>query len=164
MQNTISLNSFIPYYIQLLEILKGKISSGEWKPGDKLPSEPELCEIYGVSRTVVRQALQEMEYDGLIARKKGVGTFITEPKIDGQPDPETDRFSPGYGQPRPSVLITQVLRNEVIGRQPEGQRIPQNRAGDPGLLHRTPALRQQRADCPGDYLPAAGVVRRSGAL
>ena len=80
-KTTINFDSHIPYYIQLIEALKEKISLGEWKVGDQLPSEPELCEIYGVSRTVVRQALREIELEGLITRRKGKGTFIAEPKI-----------------------------------------------------------------------------------
>jgi GntR family transcriptional regulator len=78
---SINLESNIPYYLQLIEVLKEKINNGEWKPGDKIPSEPELCTTYRVSRTVVRQALREIELDGLIVRRKGKGTFIAEPKI-----------------------------------------------------------------------------------
>ncbi len=80
-EKTIDFNSNIPFYIQLIEVLKEKIDLEEWQPGDRLPSEPELCEIYGVSRTVVRQALREMELKGLIIRRKGKGTFVAEPKI-----------------------------------------------------------------------------------
>lgn len=46
-----------------------------------MPGEAELCRSFDVSRTVVRQALKELEYKGLIYRKKGRGTFIAEPKI-----------------------------------------------------------------------------------
>jgi GntR family transcriptional regulator len=79
---SINFESNIPYYIQLIEVLKEKISKGEWKPNDQLPSEPELCSLYGVSRTVVRQALREIELEGLIIRRKGKGTFVAEPKIN----------------------------------------------------------------------------------
>jgi GntR family transcriptional regulator len=78
---SIDFNSNIPYYIQLIDVLKEKIGSGEWQPGDQILSEPELCEVYGVSRTVVRQALREVELEGLVVRRKGKGTFIAEPKI-----------------------------------------------------------------------------------
>ncbi len=78
----IDFESHIPYYIQLVAILKENISSGEWKTGQRIPSEPELCEIYRVSRTVVRQALGEIELDGLITRRKGKGTFVAEKKIN----------------------------------------------------------------------------------
>jgi len=80
-ERTIDFSSNIPFYIQLIEVLKEKIDLEVWQPGDQLPSEPDLCEIYGVSRTVVRQALREMELKGLIIRRKGKGTFVAEPKI-----------------------------------------------------------------------------------
>jgi GntR family transcriptional regulator len=73
--------SYIPLYIQLKEILQDYIDQKVWQPGDQLPSEPELCKKYGISRTVVRQALQEMQRDGVIFRRKGKGTFVAEPKF-----------------------------------------------------------------------------------
>lgn len=77
----INFESPIPYYIQLVNILKEKVQSEVWKPGDQIPGEQDLCELYGVSRTVVRQALLELELEGLINRRKGKGTFISLPKI-----------------------------------------------------------------------------------
>ena len=74
-------DSPIPYYFQLEEILKGEIESGKWAPGQQIPSESELCEILGVSRTVVRQALNELVNEGLLYRRKGKGTFVTRSKI-----------------------------------------------------------------------------------
>ena len=78
----INYSDHIPYYIQLMEILKEKIVSKSWKSGDQIPGEPDLCEEYGISRTVVRQALGELELAGLITRRKGKGTFVAEPKIN----------------------------------------------------------------------------------
>ncbi len=77
----IDFESPIAYYVQLKEILEAKIEGHSWQPGDKLPSEAELCDAFDVSRTVVRQALQEMEYAGMIYRRKGKGSFVSEPKI-----------------------------------------------------------------------------------
>jgi GntR family transcriptional regulator len=77
----INFDSHIPYYAQLIDLIKNQIQQQVWKPGDKIPGEPELCELYGISRTVVRQALQELEHDGLILRRKGKGTFVASPKI-----------------------------------------------------------------------------------
>jgi GntR family transcriptional regulator len=71
----------IPYYYQLSEILQDLIASGRMAPGDRLPSEPALCEQYGVSRTVVRQALGDLESEGAIERIRGKGTFVAAPKI-----------------------------------------------------------------------------------
>lgn len=71
----------VPFYVQLKEALTKAIQAGEWKSGDRLPGELELCQVTGVSRTVVRQALQELGYEGVILREKGRGTFVAEPKI-----------------------------------------------------------------------------------
>jgi GntR family transcriptional regulator len=78
----IDFNSHIPYYYQLIEIIKSQVNQGLWLPGEKMPSELELCESYGVSRTVVRQALRELEMDNVIYRRKGKGTYVAKPKIN----------------------------------------------------------------------------------
>jgi GntR family transcriptional regulator len=77
----INFNSHIPYYIQLMELLKDQILNKVWRPGEQIPGEQDLCDTYGISRTVVRQALRELEFEGVINRRKGKGTFISEPKI-----------------------------------------------------------------------------------
>jgi GntR family transcriptional regulator len=75
-------NSFVPLYYQLQELLKEQIESGVWRPGDPLPSEPELARRFGVSRVVVRQALAILEDDRQIVRMRGRGTFVAKPKLD----------------------------------------------------------------------------------
>ena len=79
---TINFDSNIPYYIQLVKLLNDQITDQKWKPGQQIPGEQELCSLYNVSRTVVRQALGELERSGLISRKKGKGTFVSEPKVE----------------------------------------------------------------------------------
>jgi GntR family transcriptional regulator len=74
--------SFVPLYYQLQEVLKEQLESGLWKPGDPLPSEPELARIFSVSRVVVRQALAILADDRQIVRVRGRGTFVAEPKLD----------------------------------------------------------------------------------
>jgi GntR family transcriptional regulator len=59
-----------------LEELRQAILGGTFRPGSQLPTEAELCEMLGVSRTVVREALRVLEDDGLVARRHGVGTFV----------------------------------------------------------------------------------------
>jgi GntR family transcriptional regulator len=81
MNEIINFESRIPYYIQLMDILKEKVQMGIWVPGNQIPGEQDLCELYQVSRTVVRQALRELELEGVINRRKGKGTFISLPKI-----------------------------------------------------------------------------------
>jgi GntR family transcriptional regulator len=74
--------SSVPLYYQLQELLHQQIASGRFKVGDALPSEGDLCRLFGVSRIVVRQALQVLVDDGEIVRMQGKGTFVSEPKLD----------------------------------------------------------------------------------
>src|ERR671923_619942 len=61
--------------------LRQAILGGTFRPGSQLPTEAELCEMLGVSRTVVREALRVLEEDGLVARRHGVGTFVRDHPI-----------------------------------------------------------------------------------
>lgn len=69
-----------PMHEQLQQRLRDAIDRGALAPGDALPGEHALCQIFGVSRTVVRQALGELEHDEVVARHKGKGTFVRPPK------------------------------------------------------------------------------------
>ena len=80
----IDFDSHIPYYVQVKDILREKMRDGTWTPGAQLPSEAELCATFGVSRTVIRQALQELIHEGMIKRRKGKGSFVAAPKISEQ--------------------------------------------------------------------------------
>ncbi len=113
MAHKIDFASHIPYYFQLLEIIKSQISGEVWKAGERLPSEPELCQQYGVSRTVVRQALQELEYNQLITRLKGRGTFVAEAKIEESLVQQLTGFHQDMTE-RGYAVQTQVLRHEVL--------------------------------------------------
>ena len=68
----------VPFYFQLAAMLEHEITGGRWQAGAQIPSEPDLCTAYGVSRSVVRQALQRLEQEGFIVRHKGHGTFVAE--------------------------------------------------------------------------------------
>ena len=61
--------------------LRQAIARGTFRPGAQLPTEAELCQMLGVSRTVVREALRVLEEDGLVARRHGVGTFVRDRPI-----------------------------------------------------------------------------------
>lgn len=64
-----------------LQELRQAITGGTFRPGAQLPTEAELCEMLGVSRTVVREALRVLEDDGLVVRRHGVGTFVRNQPI-----------------------------------------------------------------------------------
>ena len=70
-----------PLYYQLARNLGREIETGERQPHTLLPSEAELQALYGVSRNVVRQALDELERTGAIYRIKGKGGFVAERKL-----------------------------------------------------------------------------------
>lgn len=72
----------IPLYHQLKEIFVEKIINGEWPTGEMIPNEAQLCMQYGVSRGPVRQALEQLVREGLLARKQGKGTRVLPPKIE----------------------------------------------------------------------------------
>jgi len=74
-------DSNIPLYHQLKNIIKAQIITGAIQPGDKIPSESELGERYGVSRITVRQAINSLVQEGYLYRKQGVGTFVTSLKL-----------------------------------------------------------------------------------
>lgn len=68
-------------YIQLTEILKNKIQSGEWAVGAQIPIEDDLCKHYQVSRATVRTAVLELVKQGLLTRQQGKGTFVCKKVI-----------------------------------------------------------------------------------
>lgn len=105
--------SYIPLYVQVKDALKDVIESGAAVAGDQLPGEPELCRLFDVSRTVVRQALRDLELQGLILREKGRGTFVAEPKLrEGLFQELTGFYEDMAGKGRPPV--SQVMTQEII--------------------------------------------------
>ncbi|WP_041081360.1 GntR family transcriptional regulator [Thermotoga profunda] len=65
-----------PAYSLIMDYVKNKILSKELKPGDKVPSENELAKIFNVSRLTARKALENLEYESMVTRIQGLGTFV----------------------------------------------------------------------------------------
>lgn len=63
---------------QLTKALGERIAQGHIKPGEKLPSEQELIDEFGVSRTVVREAISSLRASGVVATQQGVGAFVVQ--------------------------------------------------------------------------------------
>ncbi|OHB63048.1 MAG: hypothetical protein A2Y76_12670, partial [Planctomycetes bacterium RBG_13_60_9] len=72
----------LPLYHQLYEVLHEKILLKEWKPGDRLPTETELTELYKVSRITVRRVFDMLVKEGLIYRQAGRGTFVAHATLE----------------------------------------------------------------------------------
>lgn len=64
---------------RVVEALREEIASGTLAPGARLPTEGQLCERYGVSRTVVREAVTRLAADDLVTPRQGAGVFVNEP-------------------------------------------------------------------------------------
>lgn len=73
-------NSPVPLYYQIAEQLRAQIAAGVLERGERLASERELSEQYGVSRMTVRQAISYLQSTGLVEVQQGVGTFVARPK------------------------------------------------------------------------------------
>ncbi len=71
----------IPLYFQIAESLKDAIRQGRIPPGERLDNELDLAERLGVSRPTIRQALQRLVQDGLVMRRRGLGTVVLAPRI-----------------------------------------------------------------------------------
>jgi len=103
-------SSFVPLYYQLQEVLKEQIESGHWRQGELLPSEPSLAYRFGVSRAVVRQALDILEDDHQIVRIRGRGTFVARPKLDYR----AGGLARLLASPRESDVTIQVLDKRTV--------------------------------------------------
>ncbi|MFD2144040.1 GntR family transcriptional regulator [Mucilaginibacter antarcticus] len=67
-------------YKKVIQDLKQQIEKGDFKKGDLLPSENDLCKLYDTTRVTIRQALSALTNMGYITRKHGKGSIVSEPK------------------------------------------------------------------------------------
>ncbi len=132
----------IPLYHQLEQDLKARITSGEFARGSMLPTEEQIGLTYGVSRITVRKALDSLDAQGLIRRRRGVGSFVAE-KSSGfhavQLSGSLDAFLMSASELKPRVVSlkelvapddilaefglepgTRLTRLELISRTEEG--------------------------------------------
>ena len=68
--------AFSPLYRQIKGLILHRLQSGEWKPGESIPSEMELAARFRVSQGTVRKAIDELAVDNLLVRRQGKGTFV----------------------------------------------------------------------------------------
>lgn len=114
-------NSSEALYVQLVEALIQLIAD-QYAPGDKILSEREICETYGVSRTTVRQALTELLNMGYIYKRHGLGTFVADRQSHRENLAESYSFTEGMKKigKEPSTQILDFAlepANYLLGRQ-----------------------------------------------
>jgi len=104
----------VPLYFQIEQALADEIRDGRWVTGSKLPSEPVLADHFGVSRSVIRQALVRLERTGLLARRRGIGAFVAR----AEPPSWQLQGSQGFFEDEVARLgrdvVSQVLRAEIV--------------------------------------------------
>lgn len=81
MTTQIDPNNALPLYAQVESILAAAITDGTFPPGSRLPNEDELVTQYAVSRSTIRQTIQNLVRRGLVEIRRGKGTFVLQPKV-----------------------------------------------------------------------------------
>jgi GntR family transcriptional regulator len=107
----IDLKSKLPLYDQIERNLRDLVINGHLKPGEAMPGEWDLAELYGVSRLTVRRALDELVRQNWLEKKHGVGTFVRQPTMA--------TIAAG------KLSFTEQMR--AIGREPDSQFISQRK-------------------------------------
>ena len=97
-------------YHEIKEYLMDNIRSGAYQPDQAIPPERELAALLGVNRMTVRRAIEELMYEGLLIRKKGSGTFLTQAKRS-----KSDYFPPSDGHDSVRVLSCQQQSDGNFG-------------------------------------------------
>lgn len=124
----------VPLYFQVEQALASRIRGGGLPIGSRLPTEPELSEHFGVSRSVISQALKRLEEGGLVARRRGIGSFVA------QEDPPSWQLqgSEGFFEDEVTRLgrevVSKVLRAEAVPLPPWAARLLQLDDGAPGVV------------------------------
>lgn len=103
--------SFIPLYLQIEQQLTEKITAGAIKPGDPIPTEAALCEIYGVSRMTARKAVDYLVRQGRVERFRGRGTFVVRKTTLRKVNLPLDRHLTASEL---AVEINQPIENRVL--------------------------------------------------
>jgi GntR family transcriptional regulator len=102
-----------PLHHQVYDLILREIKDGELRPGDRIDSEHQLGEKYGVSRTTVKQAIQRLAQSGYVYRLQGKGTFVKSPPVSRQLN-SIISFSEEIRK-RGRTPISKLIHLEVIG-------------------------------------------------
>jgi len=109
-------HSAVPLYSQLRERLRERIADGSYPEGARLPAESEISAIFGVSRITVRQALGDLQNEGLIVKAPGKGSFVARRK----PRQDLSRLE-GFGEAMSRQghrIVNRVLSHLETGASP----------------------------------------------
>ena len=108
-------SSYEPAYAQLVRILLGQIAAGVFRPGDRLPSEAQLCERYGVSPMTVRRVINILADQGVVTAEQGRGTFV-KPLELGTATFDLSNLQHLFREGQPTVKLLEVRITLVTER------------------------------------------------
>ena len=110
-------------YESVADDIRKKIAAGEYGPNDQLPTTPELCDLYDVSKITIKKAMDELVQQGLIARRRGSGTYVKRvPQPEAQSPSGWDMSSQmaGFCADHPGVKVTSDVHEfSVVRPKPE---------------------------------------------
>jgi len=121
-EKSINRQSFEPAYIQLVNILKEQIAKGVYLPGDRLPSESELCEKYQLSPMTVRRSINILLNQGLVTTIQGSGTYVKPPVLSNVIFTLGEFYNIFKDKERTKVRVLEVLilkADEIIANKLE---------------------------------------------
>src|SRR3979490_2007879 len=103
----------IPAYQQIQDVIRKRIESGQLRSGDAVASERDLAKLHQVSLMTARHALASLEREGIVERRRGIGTFVAAPKIHfNKLMSYTEQMSSRSLTAGSKVLFAKVLDNE----------------------------------------------------
>jgi GntR family transcriptional regulator, transcriptional repressor for pyruvate dehydrogenase complex len=102
---------------QITDILKQSILSGEFKPGDKFPREDEIAVKFKVSKVSVREALRNLEMEGLVEKRRGIfgGNFIAQPGMHKMNELMSNFYQFGSVTPTELIEFRRMLEPALLG-------------------------------------------------
>ncbi len=128
---TVQRQSPVPLYYQISNYILEKIASGELKPDERIPSEGDLSSIFHVSRMTAREAITRLVNEGILYRKQGKGTFVSQPRIERQTNRLTGFFEDMLERGlRPSSKVFEI---EVIGADRHVSKLLHLNEGEPAI-------------------------------
>jgi GntR family transcriptional regulator len=149
-----------PLYTQIKRVLREMILAGVYKPHQQMPSESEMIESFQVSRITIRQALNDLQNEGLIFRIHGKGTFVSKPKAF-QDLTRLQGFSEAMRQ-MGYETFAKVLSCKTISPSPQVQeRLRLGKRAKVTELKRLRYLNREPISVDVSYLPAAIGARLS---
>ncbi len=102
-----------PYYLQLSRLVETQIDSGQFGPGDRLPSETELCRSFDLARSTVRETLRSLQDRGIVRMVPRRGAFVASPKSSGWLLQVAEGFFEGKVDHEHESVETRVLFSDL---------------------------------------------------